>query len=110
MWQQDADRAVMSLLGTFNNKVTWREAKAPNATQVIVAHVRHFTGDEAELINAWGSTGVEIFIDAKSIPQEPVKFDTFELDGEKWVAGAVHNMHGFSNNLLLYRVYARGGR
>jgi hypothetical protein len=109
-WQTDANAAVMQLLRTFDHKLTWREAKAPHATQQVVSHVRHFTGDESELINAWGETGVEIFVEATSIQQEPVKFDTFTLDGEKWTVGAVHNMYGFNNQLLFYKLYCRGGR
>jgi hypothetical protein len=53
---------------------------------------------------------VEIFVEAGSISQEPVKFDTFTLDGEKWTVGAVHNMYGFNNQLLFYKLYCRGGR
>jgi hypothetical protein len=109
-WQTDANAAVMQLLRTFDHGLTWREAKPPHGTQQVVSHARHFTGDEVDLINSWGETGVEIFVDANSIPKEPVKFDTFTLAGEKWTVGAVHNMYGFTNNLLFYKIYARGGR
>ena len=109
-WQQTGDAALMQVMSLFNHRPVWREAKAPNATATVKAHIRQFGGDEAELINAWGATGVEISVDAASMPQEPVKFDTFEMDGEKWVVGAVHNMYGFTNTLLYYRIYARGGR
>lgn len=108
-WQQTADGALKQVLTLFNHRPEWRQAKSPHQATVVRAHVRQFTGDESELINAYGHSGVAIYVDAASIPVKPEKFDKFLIDGESFTAGGVHEMRGFNNSLLYYTIYARGG-
>ena len=109
-WQQDYDNALMAVLATMNHAPTWRQAKAPNQQQTVRAHVRQFTGDEQELINTYGVTGVAIYVDAASIPVVPEKFDSFTLadTGEKYVAAGIHEMRGARNTVLFYTIFCKG--
>ena len=107
-WQQTGDAALKQVLTLFNHRPTWSQAKPPNQTVTVRAHIRVFGGEEIELINAYGANGVAIYIDADSIPVPPEKFDTFTLDGRRYVTGGVHKRYGFNNTLLYYEVHSRG--
>ena len=107
-WQATGDAALKQVLSLFNHRPVWRQAKAPHATATLKAHVRTFTGDESEMVNAYGETGAAIYIDPATVPITPEKFDKVTLNDMVYTIGAVHPMYGFNNSLLYYMCYARG--
>lgn len=107
-WQQQANDAWVNLIQVWNHRPTWTQAKAPNASQAVDAHVRHFNTEEAELINTYGQYGVEIIAVARSFPQEPEKLDRFIHNGETFTVQSVLPTYGADNTLLLYRMHCRG--
>ena len=108
-WQQDSDNAVISILSLFDQKMTWLQSKTPNQTAVIRSHLRNFGGNEADMVNAYGASGVEIIADVASFPTSPEKLDRMELDGERWTIRNVILERGFTGKPLFYRLYCQGG-
>ena len=108
-WQTDADAAVLTtLLGTFDHKPVWTQAKPPHATKTVVGHKRNFGSNETELVNAYGIDGVELIVKASDFATAPEKFDKFTVDTEVYTVTDVKPQRGFNNSVIIYRCYSRG--
>lgn len=95
---------VIDLLGT---ELVWTEAVEPGRSLKVVAGFRNIGRDDQELVNAYGAGGKVITAKVETLPVEPRKFDTFEVEGEVYVVQAVHPVH-LNAELIGYRMYARG--
>lgn len=104
------DNAMVGLLqrAEFNHAPVWTAAKPPAPTATVVGHLRQLGKGDEELINAYGTDGVEITCKADDFPQPPEKFDAFLVKGHRYVAQDVRMQVGFSGSPLLYRIYAKG--
>ena len=108
-WQADADAAVLTtLLGTFDHKPVWDQAKPPHDTKTVVGHKRNFGSTETEHVNSYGVSGAEFIVKASDFAAAPEKFDTFNVGGEIYTAVDVVPQRGFNNQVILYRCYCRG--
>ena len=104
------DNAIVGLLARpeFDHQPTWTAAKPPAPTATVSGHLRQLGKGDEELINAYGTDGVEITCKAADFPQQPEKFDAFVVKGHRYVAQDVRMQVGFAGAPLLYRIYAKG--
>ena len=108
-WQTDADAAVLTtLLGTFDHKPVWDQAKPPHANKTVTGHKRGFGADETELVNAYGVNGCEMIVKASDFAAQPEKFDQFTVGSERYTVDAVRPQRGFNNSVILYRCFCKG--
>jgi hypothetical protein len=95
---------VIDLLGS---PVMWTQTKPPRNTVQIIAALKIADDSDDAIVNAYG-VGVRILTaKASDFIVPPVKFDSFAMGNEVYIAEAVHPVH-LNNALVGYRVMVKG--
>jgi hypothetical protein len=99
-----AHRTIIQTLGV---PAVWKQAKPPQQTATAVVGFKSVGPNEAEIVNAYGIEAKILTIAAGDTPVAPEKFDTFEVNGETFVAQSAQAVH-LNGQVIGYRCLVKG--